>query len=505
MNIDNLLTPVDALSQISLNSLSPVNCALLNSYNIKEDFIRQNFVDSTSAAQDLLRSSTPPGDYVEDYHSFGMVRPFQISAIVNGSIHARCPFTGDSLSSNTSFPIVSEGFTYVFYLFHSVHPFYLVAGGHTSVRCLMVFPSFSLLVTDNNAQPQSRPAHASLLINTFNSCILQNAESVLSYIYSRQRKTYLVTQNFPHLSWAVISGYAGLFYMQEKNLWHHIQGLILQDITFASLEKLFPGLNLPILKGGDASELFQKSISNELFVLQLSAYRLSNMYCQYIAKISQDLYLKKWPSAARKLNRLREAGIPIISINLRTDKRVWVKQRDGLLFLIQSIMECHPDLCVIFDGYTSLDGREITPDIAKNVEEQTQIVNYIAASSSCNFTNVVGLPLLEKIGAISHSNLYVLGYGAAITIPYTLRLPTVIHSSAAHAINQKIEIEAQFIREDNILPLVISSTQQELSGGEEQYIKDNLDLSTTAHYNSSYDIDVAHLLQGVMHILHPDA
>jgi hypothetical protein len=501
MNIDSLLTPVRALRQISLNKISPDDCALLNSYNIKENFIQQNFVDSTPVAQDLLQSSNPPGVYLEDYHSFGMIRPFQISALINGSVHARCPFTGSSLSSNTSFPVVSEGFTYVFYLFHSIYPFFLVAGGHTCVRCLMVFPTLSLLVTDNDAQPQSRPVHASLLIDIFNSCILLNADSVLKYILSQQRKTALAAQNFPHLSWAVISGYAGLFYLHEKNLWHLVQCLVLQDVSYASLESLFPGLNIPTIKGGAASDIFQKSISDNLFVLQLSAYRLSEIFCKYIAMISQSLYFKNLPTAVLKLKKLRETGTPIMCINLRTDKRVWINQRDGLLTLIQSTMNHYPDLCVIFDGYTSLDESEMTPDIARNVEEQTQIVNYIAAKSSCNFINVIGLPLLEKIGAISHCNLYVLGYGAAITVPYILRLPTVIHSSAAHAINQKIENESQLIREENILPIVISSGQQELADGERHIIKDNLGLSVTSHYNSSYDIDGTQLLQGVLRIL----
>ena len=500
MNIDSLLIH-GALSHVSLNKISSDDCSLLSNYNIKENFISQNFVDSTPAAQDLLQSSSPPGVYLEDYHSFGTIRPFQISALINGSVHARCPFTGNSLSSNTSFPVVSDGFTYVFYLFHSIHPFFLVAGGHTGVRCLMVFPSFSLLVTDNDAQPQSRPAHASLLIDVFNSCILQNADSVVTYILSQQRKTSLIAQNFPHLSWAVISGYAGLFYLQEKNLWHLVQALVLQDVPYASLESLFPGLNVPTIGGGSASQIFQKSIQHNLFVLQLSAFRLSETFCKYIAKISQSLYLKNWSTAALKLKRLRETGTPIMCINLRTDKRVWVNQRDGLLSLIQSTMNHYPDLCVIFDGYTSLVEGEMSSDIARNVEEQTQIVNYIVAKSSCNFTNVIGLPLLEKIGAISHCNLYVLGYGAAITIPYILRLPTVIHSSAAHAINQKIENESQLIREDNILPLVISSAQQELADRERQVIKDNLDLSVTSHYNSSYDIDGTQLLQGVLRIL----
>jgi hypothetical protein len=482
---------------------SPMRDEALEALRLNPKYIQDIFLTGTQKETELVRMFPGLSDYSPGRHQLGHVQPFQKSAINTNYIYSRCPSSGDSLRTNISFLTLHGAWPIIFYYFSGDIDFYLIAGGHTGSKLFIYIPCHSLIVASNSKQPLSNAEGSSRLVNLFSSLCDKYPNEVDKHLRSsRARLTTVLTNYSAAIYFAVAGDYSSIYYMTKYCRHYH-------DIRIASmgrdflaigpyLDSDYSQLELPV----DCESLFKLSISSTYFFLQPTA-RISPEFCDFLVSRSRILLEKSpCPIDARSQAMLSGSSELRILIILRTDRRIWLEQEQGISLIISRLKEAYPRLVVVFDGYTNYASGKLASKAYDIIEQQKNLASAIALSSGLeSYISIIGRSLDAKIALASYCNCYLVGFGQAMLLPFIIGTPGVIHASAEQACNRKIEIEAEgFTGGRNPTPLVVSSKSFQSGDFDKGLIKNNLDLSRLPYYNTNYSIDPLDFLEPMMSI-----
>lgn len=305
----------------------------------------------------------------------------------------------------------------------------------------------------------------------------------------------VLTNYSSHIFRAFTADYAGLFDLVQNNSPDDSVRLLSLGLDYFPFTRHIRPLYVEKCHAVDPATLFAYSISRKYFILQPSAGMLSSAFCNFLVAGSRS-YLNEHGNPSNIDDMALVSGCSRIKllIILRTDRRVWAEQEQGISFCISRLRERFVDLVVVFDGYsstasgnTSNSGRSNEEEIIRSQEKLASTISEAAGLS--RYVSVIGKSFDVKIALASYCNLYLTGYGVGITLPYILGIPGVIHCSALHASNNKIESDAQQSRENAAIPCVVSSTEKPAASTNELSITSNQELATTPYFNEDYSIN----------------
>jgi len=272
---------------------------------------------------------------------------FMRRAVETGYLDSVCPMSGKNLKSNQSF-YISHSST-LFYRFEGHECFYLIVGTWATFKLGIYFPNRELLIGFmDDCEPTMCDFLKSLTI-----VYLKNVQSYLSHENKTNVSLVGTTNNIGHYFWNEVSAIQELY--QSKNI-HRIDHFLILEYNYLHIDTIFPEIhaenpNTTFLKihKNQLFDMWEFCLNNNFFLVKLTAVyiqeKLASRIYHNCYKICDPFFLQKVAESKKHF--------PLIWITLRSHRRAWVSQVEGIANLIKELFNDFPNLGIIFDGLIS--------------------------------------------------------------------------------------------------------------------------------------------------------
>jgi hypothetical protein len=141
-------------------------------------------------------------------------------------------------------------------------------------------------------------------------------------------------------------------------------------------------------------------------------------------------------------------------IQIRSHNRIWLSQVEGTANIIKKLYVDYPNLAVVFDGWTRVDGVE-DPDEEAQIQRDQVVVDRIISliPSTIPVYSIVGSTVYETIMFTKAIDLYIGVTGSGLTFQWIANNPGVVYmNTAMHKANIMSQV---YLRENAIMPAII--------------------------------------------------
>ncbi|MGB8688003.1 MAG: tetratricopeptide repeat protein [Microcoleus sp.] len=342
---------------VNLHSLSKNERHFLEKIGLSIEYLKLIEQDNLSWKQIFSFSK------IEDISCF-LNRPFIDRIIDKGYIDCICPVLGNSLTSQQSF-YLGHDYNVIFYRFVGANEFYLIVGGSHTFKIGIYWPVRELIISfcdDNLSVMRQQRSTFEKWVNTFKKYAISYLEDYKSYISGNEKQKKLTAVlggigNISHYIWNELSGFQDL-YLKKKlkkfNVFltashHYCEDIYLSDIF---PEIVVDNPEISFVKIPAQAELpgtaFQTCLKENLFTITPTAFVLQE-------KLADRLYhasLKKCQKTYFKKLGQAKQNFPLIWITLRSHRRVWLSEIEGIANILTNLSKKYPSLGVVFDGMT---------------------------------------------------------------------------------------------------------------------------------------------------------
>lgn len=276
------------------------------------------------------------------------------------AIELVCPRSRKKIASNQSF-FIDRGCHVTFYRFVGSQVFYLISIAYLTKnicfsRSALYFPNGELIIFQfhKNHQNKGYDSYVIQAINTFKSYTLHYLEDCKFYIDNKLPKKIATVlggadRNIGHYFLNEVSAIEELY--EAGNL-NKLESAIVTcnhlDIKeiIPEITAVIPNLLTYNVERKSSSNVFQLCLRNNLLVLPLGCTDMSEDLFDRI----NDVAIKK--CSQDFLDKILKARqhFPLLWISIRTHKRVWLSQVEGIVNIIKKLALNFPNLGVIFDG-----------------------------------------------------------------------------------------------------------------------------------------------------------
>ncbi|PSB39929.1 hypothetical protein C7B69_00905 [filamentous cyanobacterium Phorm 46] len=277
-----------------------------------------------------------------------------------GHIELICPLSQEKVRSDQSF-FIDRGCHVTFYRFLGSQVFYLISISYLTKDSLfplsaLYFPNKELIIFmfDKNHKNKNYENYTIQAVNTFKSYTLHYLEDCKFYLdnkISKKLSTVLggVDRNIGHYFLNEVSAIKELY---ETGKLNQLKALLVTS-NYLDIKEIIPEITAesPNLLTYNVehklpASVFQICLRNNLLVLPLGC---ANMSEDLLDRIN-DVALKKCqPEFLDKVLESRQ-HFPLLWISIRTHKRVWLSQVEGIVNIIKKLALDFPNVGVIFDG-----------------------------------------------------------------------------------------------------------------------------------------------------------
>ncbi|MEG3973337.1 tetratricopeptide repeat protein [Microcoleus sp. herbarium8] len=404
--------------------LSITNLEIISKDNI---FLEDIYINHFSSAETQLKRKVARNpQYIANW--FGHTGMYLEQSIVEtGYVYAVCPISGRVIRSNQSFFV----FPSFFYRFVGDEVFYLLVSEWCNARYCVYFPRWDLIVKFYNAPYTSYDT-----INSFKAYSVTNWQSFKSYISTPKKQVAAVIgdliNNLTHYIWEV----TGFQYLDDNNLLDKIDKVLVGPYDFFNLGDLFPEIAKDKIEVFDSSlNLYQSIIENNYCAVRL-------VECFIQEKLADRIYqasLKKCSKLFLEEVEKSMQNFPILWITIRSNRRVWTSQVEGIANIINNLSVDFPNLSIIFDGWsrTEKGSEQDEVSIATEISIMEKIIAMIPRE--INTYNAIGRMTYEKAVWVHTIDLYISPIGAGLCFTVWL----VNKPGVAHGHTTFTEIETQ--------------------------------------------------------------
>lgn len=360
---------------------------------------------------------------------------FNKSNFEQAGVFAICPFTGKSIKSEDSFPL---NFC-ILYRFISNQVFYLLnLNTHPKTKHFIYIPESELIIKIETC-PQTFHKH---IIN-FKLYCLEFRQSVLKYIINSEKRKIKVfigsDPNGSQIGHYLINGLSAI-----DNLRHTIinseecQIIITKPLFFGKIEEMVPELRTKdieiIEKVHDPKKTFLKIINDNAFLVIARQFHY----------VTENLALRIQSNSRKKcsedflhhLEEVRKQHFPLMMIQLRSGRRKWLSQIEGVINIINALGDAYPNLGVVFDGFSRIPFEEDDEKLLEAIRKEKEIVQRIRESITVN------VPIYDMCGSIIYESImwasiidFYFGSGGSSGSAKTVWIankPGVAHEPAMH-------------------------------------------------------------------------
>ena len=340
-----------------------------------------------------------------------------------GYIELVCPLSKAKVRSDKSF-FVDRGCHVTFYRFVSSEIFYLIVISYLTKDSLfplsaLYFPSRELIIFifDKNYLDQYYENYTILSVNTFKSYTLHYLEDCKFYTDNKMSKKLSsvlggVDRNIGHYFLNEVSAIEEL---QATGKLNKLKSLLVTcnhlDIKqiIPEITSEIPNLLIYNVERKSPASVFQICLRNNLLVLPLGCSRMSEDLFDKITNVALKECQQEF------LDRVEESSkhFPLLWITIRTHKRVWLSQVEGIVNLIQKLYQDFPTLGVIFDG---------TPRDRAVMQKITALI-----PAAIETYNALDRTVSETIVWARAIDLFVAPFGAGMIFTCIANKPGVAH------------------------------------------------------------------------------
>jgi tetratricopeptide (TPR) repeat protein len=342
----------------------------------------------------------------------------QEQVIERGYIDSFCPRTGKVINSNQSF-FLGLGFNVTFYRFlgEEEEVFYLIVGFYSAFVQAVYFPSRELIIpSPHNAYKLDWEQKIKSFVNTFKSYSLSCWQDVKDYRSNQNPKLLAPVLgdlgNIGHYFWNEVSGVHLVYESAELN---QIKAFV-EVSNFLSIRDIFPEINVGnpapavyTIQHQPQASVFDICLKNNLFTFTPISWLIKEELVQRIYKGSVRKCEQKF---LEKVTEARQ-NFPLIWITLRSHKRAWISQVEGIANIIKELYKDFPKLGVIFDGI---------PSEKANME---QIITLIP--SEVKTYNALDCAMWETLTWVHAIDLFIAPYGAGMIFTLIANKTGVVH------------------------------------------------------------------------------
>jgi tetratricopeptide (TPR) repeat protein len=421
---------------------------------------------------------------------------FQKKLISQNKISCICPFTGKQLYSNTCIPYffqVSHHCNY-FFRFESREVFYLITGYVEGEKIALYFPDSGIIICLRNFDFQYLK-FLELSVNSWKSYMVINAKKVAIFLKKDKKFSKKVIifgeLHIGHCLWNKLSGIHQIY---EWNQLENIDKFLVGSQPLGKLEDIFPEIPQDKIKSINlfSEEYVDLVIDNNYLPITYGA----NFVKQDLAeRIYQASLQKCSPAVIQEIENAKQQHFPLLWINIRTGSRFWLSQIEGTANIINKLAEDFPNLGIVFDGISLLEGQSKNYS-SPSLEAENKIVYEIQnlIHKPVKTYNLIGRIIYENLAWVKHIDLYLSHWGNGLTKPVLIaNKPGVVHCNQQAL---KIPITERWIswhRENCVLPTYISSDDIH----DFSVISYDLRLSM----NNNYDIDWEVIYQEILKVI----
>ena len=383
---------------------------------------------------------------------------FQQSIAETGYFHISCPHSGRVLRSNQSFSMHCKPGYHRYqrniYRFVGTEVFYLMCSPYSWQKNFIYFPRNDTVII---LRPDVMSLQDYVLFSSFKAYAVTCWQDFKTYISSQKsKKTAIllgVLANIAHYLWIEIGGCE---FLSQAGRLQKIEYFITGTWDYLKIGLLFPEISpekiIPFPDNCDDFMIFQMLLKENYFVLTPSDFILTEKFVQ------QRIYpacVKKCSESFLQTCEEATTHFPLFLIQIRSHKRLWLSQVEGTANIIKKLYLDYPNLAVVFDGWTRVDGVE-DPDEEAQIQRDQVVVDSIISliPSTIPVYSTVGSTVYETIMFTKAIDLYMAIVGTGNTFEWIANKPGVVYlNTAMHNANV---MRQAYLRENVIVPVIVS-------------------------------------------------
>ncbi|MEZ2320212.1 MAG: tetratricopeptide repeat protein [Microcoleus sp.] len=415
---------------------------------------------------------------------------FQQSIAETGYFHIICPHSGRILRSNQSFSMHCKPGYHRYqrniYRFVGTEVFYLMCSPYSWQKNFIYFPKNDIIII---LRPDVMSLKDYVLFSSLKAYAVscwQNFKNYISYEKSKKSAILLgVLANIAHYLWIEIGGCE---FLSQAGRLQKIEYFITGTWDYLKIGLLFPEISperiIPFPDNCDDFMIFQMLLKENYFVLTPSDFILTEKFVQ------QRIYpacVKKCSESFLQTCEEATTHFPLFLIQIRSHKRLWLSQVEGTANIIKKLYVDYPNLAVVFDGWTRVDGVE-DPDEEAQIQRDQVVVDSIISliPSTIPVYSTVGSTVYETIMFTKAIDLYMAIVGTGNTFEWIANKPGVVYlNTAMHKANVMRQV---YLRENVIVPAIVS-------------IDHIYNETNPADWNSNFDYDWQVIYDEVLKLL----
>ncbi|MDY6938044.1 MAG: hypothetical protein SWY16_10285 [Cyanobacteriota bacterium] len=364
-----------------------------------------------------------------------VLREYQDEVLTRRYFVLTCPFTEMEIKSTHSFPIGQA----IFYRFESQEVFYVISfinstGYHVNS---IYFPHLEILV---NAFRNVKSLQNNLIsfVNKLRLELVLDLHSLSTYLLAKHPKKIIVhigNVNFAH---HLHNELEALQRLLDRNLLDKIDEFWVTSQPLGSIDLIYPEIPANKLKLIQDINVLNKAINECSFSLKVGDMYVSENLKSRIFKVSIE---NSQPSVIELVNHAKQNCFPLLWVSIRLVNRTCVNQIDAFFKIITKLAQTHPNLGVVFDGFSLPIDRLSNPKYKEldyqedNIEKANKLVENLISlihskCSSIQIFNTVGCTLAESIVWAHTVNFYLCHHGTTQhKIGWLTDKPGIVHSN----------------------------------------------------------------------------
>ncbi|MGB8688002.1 MAG: tetratricopeptide repeat protein, partial [Microcoleus sp.] len=393
---------------IKLHSLNEADLKFIDTSGLSIDNLKLTEQDNTAWKEVYPKIFTYSPDM--PCQEFEMPQ-FQKGIFETGYLEVVCPFSGEKLKSNQSFYIYP--YYEIFYRFVGSEVFYLIVGCWHSFKIGIYIPSQELIISfcddRNDTMITWQEEQIKSLVDTFKFYNYSHGCDVKEYIDSKEPKKIAANVggigNIGHFFWNQVSALQAL---QESKKLNKIEAFVTGEYHYFNIIDIFPEIEAestiaPAFFNVKAEQLpdrvFSMCLKNNLFVFNISSLLVTERTAN---RLYHRSFVECDPSFLQQVGESKRHS-PLLWITLRSQRRAWLGQVEGIANLVKELYREYPDLGVIFDG---------VPAEKVNLDQILAII-----PSEVKTYNALNCAIHETIVWSHAIDLFVAPYGAGLIFP----------------------------------------------------------------------------------------
>lgn len=451
----NYFEQISQYKIIDITNISDADYAFLEHSGLSLEHIKSNIIRKENCIPDTYKSFEDYCQYVNkgrrNLERIYKAIEFQTSLLIESSIKAVCPVSGETVFSNRSFV---DSFNNVFYRFIGRKVFYLITGDFWYEKLALYLPLQDILI---KFTPYKTKKNEKKYLDHFKSNLIAKWHENSVYISSQKpvKKAFITNNNhFAHHLWNELSS---LHRLLELNYLEEVDVFLFASQPLGSINTIFPEISQDKIKTVEKNELHKEILNNNYFVLSFgNAFIRENL-----AKRVNNISLQKCsPELKLQIDEAAKKHFPLLWISIRLGSRTWILQERDIVKVINNLAKSFPDLGVVIDGFSlpeNLSNSNFNCEAI--VQREKEIVSKICAkvSDRVGVYDTVGCYLYESITWANAVDLYLAHQGSIQhKIAWTANKPGMVHTNSEY---YKIPVSCRpgsWERENATIPIYVS-------------------------------------------------